>query len=82
MDKNNSADLQDMLSESHSNLKEKIILFRSFDGTQDNNVPDPYYGEESGFQQVFDIISRGCQGLLNFFDQNASNSGESEQRNL
>jgi len=82
MDKNNYRDLQDMVSESDNNLKEKIIMFRSFDGGSDSDVPDPYYGDEQGFQEVFEIVSNGCPGLLNYIDQNASNSTESEQRNL
>lgn len=27
-------------------------------------VPDPYYGGESGFQQVLDLIEDACDGLL------------------
>ena len=28
-------------------------------------VPDPYYGESSGFDLVLDILEDACQGLLN-----------------
>ena len=27
-------------------------------------VPDPYYGGETGFQQVLDLIEDACDGLL------------------
>ena len=27
-------------------------------------VPDPYYGGESGFEHVLDIVEDGCRGLL------------------
>jgi protein-tyrosine phosphatase len=27
-------------------------------------VPDPYYGGESGFNQVIDLLVDGCEGLL------------------
>ncbi|RBP50827.1 low molecular weight protein-tyrosine-phosphatase [Arenicella xantha] len=27
-------------------------------------VPDPYYGGESGFEQVFDLVDKGCDALL------------------
>jgi protein-tyrosine phosphatase len=27
-------------------------------------VPDPYYGGDSGFELVADLITDGCQGLL------------------
>ncbi len=29
------------------------------------NVPDPYYGGASGFEQVLDLLEDGCAGLLN-----------------
>ena len=27
-------------------------------------VPDPYYGEETGFEVMLDLIEAGCRGLL------------------
>lgn len=50
--------------------KEKIYLMRGFeiDGTYSTrfieNVPDPYYGGEEGFQHVFDILKNSCDNLL------------------
>ncbi len=46
--------------------KEKIHLLREFDilGTPDSPVPDPYYGGLEGFEEVYHIIERSCQGLL------------------
>ena len=29
------------------------------------DVPDPYYGTQQGFEDVFDLIERGCARLLN-----------------
>lgn len=46
-------------------LHSKIKLFCSYctqhDGTE---VPDPYYGGESGFEKVLDMIEDGCANLL------------------
>lgn len=28
------------------------------------SVPDPYYGGESGFVRVLDLLEDGCEGLL------------------
>ena len=28
------------------------------------DVPDPYYGGQDGFQEVFDLLERACDGLL------------------
>ncbi len=43
----------------------KVILMRTFDpeGTGED-VPDPYYGGERGFQNVFDILDRSTEELL------------------
>jgi len=29
-------------------------------------VPDPYYGGDSGFEQVFDMLTDACRGLLHY----------------
>lgn len=44
----------------------KIHLLREFDpsGGGQYPVPDPYYGDVDGFEDVFDIIERSCRGLL------------------
>ena len=46
--------------------QEKIKLFRDFDPfPEDGNVPDPYYGGAAGFENVFDIVKRTCEQILN-----------------
>lgn len=59
----------DILIESNNNEQsEKVILFRSFDPEgKDLDVPDPYYGDFDGFQEVQKIVSRTCEKLLDFF---------------
>lgn len=48
----------------------KVRLMRSFDPTlkdvhgEDLDVPDPYYGRGDGFQRVYDMLTRACEGLL------------------
>jgi protein-tyrosine phosphatase len=42
----------------------KTVLLRSFEGEPDQAVPDPYYGGDTGFEDVFDICDRSCRGLL------------------
>ncbi len=43
-----------------------IALLRSFDAGagEDAEVPDPYYGGEQGFDEVYDQCERACRGLL------------------
>jgi protein-tyrosine phosphatase len=44
----------------------KIHLMREFDPQAGPNlsVPDPYYGGIDGFEKVYKIVERSCQGLL------------------
>ena len=46
--------------------EDKIHLMREFDpqGGPEAPVPDPYYGGIDGFENVFNIVQRACQGLL------------------
>lgn len=72
MDQNNYKDLEQLQSsQSH---KEKLFLFRSFDSSSEPGatVPDPYYGGESGFDDVFDICQAATQGLLNYLREKHS----------
>ncbi|HSH74810.1 MAG TPA: low molecular weight protein-tyrosine-phosphatase [Longimicrobiales bacterium] len=42
-----------------------IRLLRHYDPQEGGDeVPDPYYGGASGFENVFEIVKRSCQGLL------------------
>ena len=44
----------------------KLRLLRSFDpaAPADAPVPDPYYGEDAGFDQVLELCRTACQHLL------------------
>lgn len=42
----------------------KIKLMREFDPEPGDDVPDPYYGGEQGFQDVFDILNRSVDGFI------------------
>jgi protein-tyrosine phosphatase len=46
----------------------KVRLLRAFDpasaGEEDLDVPDPYYGGPSGFDDVLDLVRAACLGLL------------------
>lgn len=60
------ANLQDLHDEGAP--KERTRLLRSFDpalsDADDPDVPDPYYGGPEGFDVVFDMVRRACDGLL------------------
>ena len=44
----------------------KVSLLRDYDAASANgsDVPDPYYDGPSGFDDVIDICTAGCEGLL------------------
>ena len=44
----------------------KVRMLREFDpmGGPNAAVPDPYYGGIDGFEEVYGIVERSCQGLL------------------
>ena len=47
-------------------MKAKISLALDHvpDGPRDADVPDPYYGESDGFEEVLDLCHAACAGLL------------------
>lgn len=48
----------------------KIKLMRSFDPEPDGEeVPDPYYGNESDFQNVFDILSHSIDSFIDYLER-------------
>ncbi|HMG93557.1 MAG TPA: low molecular weight protein-tyrosine-phosphatase [Chryseolinea sp.] len=63
MDKNNH---QNILRLSDSDVhKEKVFLMREFDDLgKGEEVPDPYWGNEREFQEVFDILDRSIDRFL------------------
>ncbi len=64
MDQDNHDDLLELAPDEEG--RSKLYLFRSFDpqSEQGASVPDPYYGGPGGFDEVFDICTAACDGLL------------------
>jgi protein-tyrosine phosphatase len=72
MDRNN---LRDVLQLDQENLfTEKVKLFTDFCSNKDyDEVPDPYYSGDSGFDLVLDILEDGVNGILQHLkEQNRS----------
>jgi protein-tyrosine phosphatase len=44
----------------------RLVLLRSFDPSAGaaSDVPDPYYGDDAGFDDCLTMIARGCRGLV------------------
>lgn len=62
MDRSNHANI--LRLQNAYEVKHKIRLMREFDPYPGDEVPDPYYGDEKDFQEVFDILSRSVDGFI------------------
>ncbi len=63
MDASNLRDMIHELGYKH----EGLYLMRDFDPQQKGaNVPDPYYGDERDFEEVYDILDRSMDRFLKF----------------
>jgi protein-tyrosine phosphatase len=59
--------------------KDKVHLLTRFSGSfKDQEIPDPYYGGEAGFEQVLDMIEDACTGLVAFLESNHQQKQKSE----
>ncbi|QNL22174.1 low molecular weight phosphotyrosine protein phosphatase [Hyphobacterium sp. CCMP332] len=69
MDKSNKADILKLARNDEE--RKKVRLMRDFDDKSDeNDVPDPYFGGHKGFEYVFDILERSSENLLNSILEN------------
>lgn len=64
MDSVNLRDMQPFIPQ--GDFSHKIKLMTDFCTNQTGYVPDPYYGDAEGFEQVLNILEDGCEGLLKF----------------
>ena len=50
-------------------LKSKIKPFCDYVRPDVEEVPDPYYGGDSGFENVLNLLEEGCHNLLNELEE-------------
>lgn len=51
--------------------RDKIFLMSRFSQKyRDQDIPDPYYGGESGFEHVLDMLEDSCEGILDHVFEN------------
>nr|WKN37534.1 low molecular weight phosphotyrosine protein phosphatase [Tunicatimonas sp. TK19036] len=63
MDRSNLANIKRVLSS--EDIKDRVFLMRDFDDEAPGaDVPDPYWSEADGFEQVYQIILRSCQDFI------------------
>jgi len=72
MDKKNFADLQAMCID--LNKLQKICMLTDFKQSMAHDeVPDPYYGGDRGFEEVMDLVTDCSKGLLEYLKVNKVN---------
>jgi protein-tyrosine phosphatase len=63
MDRSNLANLLQIPGA--EKFRDKIRLMRCYDSVDcDSDVPDPYYGSEKNFQDVFEILDRSMKNFI------------------
>jgi protein-tyrosine phosphatase len=66
MDRSNHSDLLALAPDDAA--RERVRLLREYDpdavAAGELEVPDPYYGGADGFEDVLDLVTRACEGLL------------------
>ncbi len=58
------SNFHNILRLSNESTKSKVKLMRSFDPMGEGDVPDPYWGGEKEFDEVFEILDRSMNGLM------------------
>jgi len=71
MDRSNYENLKQIRDKSNSEQTANLHLFMEFTSIWENEeVPDPYYGGDNGFEQVFDMVQSASEGLLEHIVKN------------
>lgn len=63
MDKSNLENVLALAQSDEDKKKVKLILNETFPG-EDREVPDPYYGGDQGFQDVFDLLDDATDQII------------------
>ncbi len=63
MDKENLLNVQNLLHKHNLSIHKTNLLLENTD-LLNKEVPDPYYGDQKGFEKVYELIQIGCEKLL------------------
>lgn len=63
MDSQNYQDVQHMSKHLWNPEKTDLLLNELYPG-ENRAVPDPWYGKEQGYHEVFDMVSRACDRII------------------
>jgi protein-tyrosine phosphatase len=68
MDEDNYADVVRLAKDSAQKEKVRLFLDELFPG-KGMGVPDPWYGGEEGFEEVFQLIKRNCEKIAERYNK-------------
>jgi len=63
MDNSNYSDVVNQAQSDSEKQKVQLILDEIFPG-ENVDVPDPYYGGEQGFENVFQMLDQACENIV------------------
>jgi protein-tyrosine phosphatase len=69
MDSSNYGDVLSLARNEADRKKVELILNRVYPGS-DMSVPDPYFGGEQGFENVFILLDKACDVIVNSLKNN------------
>jgi protein-tyrosine phosphatase len=72
MDRSHVRDLRRMAKSDE--YRSRIVLLRDFDSEAGDEVPDPYYGADGDFEEVFAMVERSVVSLLDAIEASTSRS--------
>jgi protein-tyrosine phosphatase len=64
--------IENLLNACPEEFKHKVSLLLSFCGSEEQEVPDPYYGGKGGFEYVLDLIEQGSDGFIEHLKSSTS----------
>lgn len=67
MDRNNYRNIKRLSA--NEELLSRVRLFRDYDPEGPGDVPDPYYGGQDGFNDVYKIVERTCSNILDLMER-------------
>ena len=63
MDKNNFNDISNL--DAHNRYQNKIkLILNELHPSQNMEVPDPYYGNNNGFENVYNLLEKACDKII------------------
>ncbi len=63
MDASNYTDVLGLAKDEDQRAKVKMILNESYPG-ENRRVPDPYYGGDEGFENVYQLLDKACSVIV------------------